>query len=418
MSETHVGVIGAGIIGLCTAHELSQRGMRVTIIERASRDHRGCSHGNAGMVVPSHFIPLAAPGMIGLGMRMMLSRKSPFGIHWSASPSLLRWVIQFARSANAKHVSRCAPVLSELSLASKHAFESFAGEMGAGIDFTTRGLLTLCRDQSTLDAEGHVAEQARALGLRATVVSGSALAGLDPTITMRAAGAIHFEDDCHLSPHAFMDALRTKVEASGVQIHYGESVQSIEKAQSAITGVQTDRQRITADEWVLATGSWSEQLAAQLKLRLPVQPGKGYSMTVAKPVELPKLCSILTEARVAVTPMNGAVRFGGTMEIGASEAGINRNRVQGIVESIPQFFPAFADQEFAQEPVWSGLRPCTPDGMPYVGRTRAATNLTIATGHAMMGFSLGPITGKLVAETICGEAPSISLKLLEPDRFA
>ena len=413
-----VCILGGGIIGLCSAYELNRRGFDVTVVERMGRDHLGCSHGNAGMIVPSHFIPLAAPGMIAMGLRMMPNPKSPFAFHMSLKPSLLRWVLQFARSANPKHVEAASPVLRDLSLASRAAFESMTETFGGELGFTKLGLLMLCREQATLDEEAHEAEQANALGLHANVVAGDALAALDPTITMRAAGAIHFVDDCHASPHAFMDLLRDVVLATGVRIVYDCEVNVIRKSASRINAIEAANGSFEADEFVLATGSWSEAIARQLGLRLPVQPGKGYSMTVKNPVQLPQLCSILTEARVAVTPMNGALRFGGTMEIGASEHGVNRNRVQGIIDSIPGFFPAFADQDFSKEPVWSGLRPCSPDGVPYIGRTRAVENLTIATGHAMMGFSLGPITGKLVSEIIAGDAPTISTKLLDPDRFA
>ena len=392
--------------------------MEVTVLERTPRDHQGCSHGNGGMVVPSHFTPLAAPGVVGQGMRMMWNRKSPFGFNFSLQPNLWRWVFQFMRSANSRHVNTCSPVLRDLHLASRAAYESLAEELGEGFGFSTCGLLMLCRDQSTFDAEAHVAEQANALGLRANVVTGRALEELDSAITMKAAGGVHFLDDCHFSPHAFMDGLRTHVEAQGVKIVYNAEVSSLNLAGSKLDAVHTAQGTFGGDEFVLAAGSWSERIAAQLKLRLPVQPGKGYSMTLAHPVQVPHLCLILTEARVAVTPISSTLRFAGTMEIGAGEHGINNQRVKGIIDSIPEFLPEFAKQDFSREPVWSGLRPCSPDGMPYVGRTQAIRNLTVATGHAMMGMSLGPITGKLVGEIICGESPSVSVNLLSPDRFA
>ena len=395
----HVLVIGGGIIGLTSAYSLVQRGYQVTVLDKEPEENNGCSHGNAGMVVPSHFIPLAAPGMISMGLRMMPNPKSPFGIQASLSPSLLRWMFQFWKSANSTHVKNCSPILRDLNLASRKAYEQMASELGEGLGFTKRGLLMLCQLQSTLDEEAHVAEQATQLGLHAKVLTGNALMEADPSITMKAAGAIHFEDDCHLSPHDFMHKLKTFLVQKGVTFIHGTELTGFTLDQSTIRSVQTAGEDIVADEYVLATGSWSEKIAAQLKLNLPIQPGKGYSMTLTDVPELPKLCSILTEARVAATPMNGSLRFAGTMEIGASGTAINANRVQGIVESIPQFFPKFTSDKFKDQPVWSGLRPCSPEGMPYIG------------------FSLGPVTGNLVAEIIAGASPSIPLQLVNPDRF-
>ena len=148
-----------------------------------------------------------------------------------------------------------------------------------------------------------------------------------------------------------------------------------------------------------------------------MQAGKGYSLTLTKPRELPQLCSIFTEARVAVTPMGGTLRFGGTMEIAGLNEDINPVRVQGIIKAVSKYFPQFTSDDFAGIQPWRGLRPCSPDGLPYLGRTTKYSNLTLATGHAMMGLSLGPITGKLVSEIVAGERPSIDLSLLNPDRY-
>jgi D-amino-acid dehydrogenase len=174
----------------------------------------------------------------------------------------------------------------------------------------------------------------------------------------------------------------------------------------------------SADEYVIAGGSWSPLMSRALGLRLPMQAGKGYSLTLPKPRQLPGVCSILAEARIAVTPMGGGLRFGGTMEIAGLDEAINPVRVLGIIKAVPRYLPEFTPDDFAGIPPWSGLRPCSPDGLPYLGRTGKFANLTIATGHAMMGLSLGPITGRLVAEVLSGEQPSHDLKLLSPDRYA
>jgi len=173
-----------------------------------------------------------------------------------------------------------------------------------------------------------------------------------------------------------------------------------------------------ADEFVLCGGSWTQALARQLRIRLPMQAGKGYSLTLPQPRQLPAICSIFHEARVAVTPMGGALRFGGTMEIDGMSEEINPVRVRGIINAVPKYFPDFTAKDFEGVQPWRGLRPCSPDGLPYVGRAARYSNLSIATGHAMMGLSLGPITGKLVAEIVSGEKPGIDIGMLSPDRYA
>ena len=169
---------------------------------------------------------------------------------------------------------------------------------------------------------------------------------------------------------------------------------------------------------VLCGGVWSAQLAKELELKLPMQAGKGYSLTLANPKQLPELCSICTEARLAVTPMEGALRVGGTMEMAGIDESITQRRVRGITRAFPQYFPAFEEKDFCEVKPWSGLRPVSPDGMPYIGRTKRWNNLTIATGHAMMGLSLAPATGRIVAELLSGEKSPVALELMSPDRFA
>ena len=178
------------------------------------------------------------------------------------------------------------------------------------------------------------------------------------------------------------------------------------------------RGEFAADEFILCGGSWSPVLARELGLKIPIQAGKGYSLTLTQPRELPQLCSIFTEARVAVTPMGASLRFGGTMEIAGLNEDINPVRVQGIIKSVPKYFPKFTPEDFDGIQPWRGLRPCSPDGLPYLGRTAKFSNLILATGHAMMGMSLSPITGQLVSEIVSGEKPSFDLNLLSPDRFA
>jgi D-amino-acid dehydrogenase len=229
---------------------------------------------------------------------------------------------------------------------------------------------------------------------------------------------VFYPKDCHLSPEQFIAALQSELESLGVAMLWETEVLGLIKIGRNIVAVETSRGQIEAHEFVLCGGVWSTEVANQLNLNLPMQAGRGYSLTLENPRQLPELCSICTEARLAVTPMNGSLRIGGTMELAGITEAIKPKRIRGITRAFPDYFPAFSEADFIDVKPWSGLRPVSPDGMPYVGRTARWSNLSIATGHAMMGLSLAPATGKLVADLLCGNQPSIALELMSPDRFA
>ena len=413
----HIVVCGAGVIGLSCAYALRQRGFAVTVVDRSPEVRDGCSFGNAGMIVPSHFIPLAAPGMTKLALKWMFDSKSPFYIRPRLSADLISWGLRFMRAANAVHVSRTAPLIRDLSLASRTLYEQLADQTKNDFGLVCRGLLMLCKTQHTLDDEAHVATRARELGVPAEVVSAARAAELDPDVRMAIAGAIYFPLDCHLSPQRLMGTLLGLCQSAGVNFQWSTEITGWRSTNARLNAAQTTRGEIVADEFILAGGSWSPAMVRGLGLKLPMQAGKGYSVTLTQPRQLPQLCSIFTEARVAVTPMGDTLRIGGTMELSGMDESIQHERVAGITESVPRYFPEFTAEDFRDIPVWRGLRPCAPDGLPYLGRFGAYANLTAATGHAMMGLSLAPITGRLVAELLFGEKPSIDVSALSPDRF-
>ena len=405
----HVVVIGGGVIGLSVAAECARRGHRVTVLERA-RARRGSSLGNAGMIVPSHFIPLAAPGMVALGLRWMWNPESPFYIQPRLDWELLAWAWRFWRASTRERVERAAPLLRDLHLASRAAYEQIGAECG----LVQKGLLMLCKTPRALDEEAHTAAKARTLGLPAEVLDARQTAALDPGVTMDIAGSVHFPRDCHLQPERYVAALERRL---GGALLDAEST-GWRREGARLVAVRTTGGEVAGDEFILCGGAWSPGVAREIGLRLPMQAGKGYSLTLPEPVELPQLCSVLTEARVAVTPMGTALRVGGTMEIAGCNERISPRRVAGIVKAVPQYFPRFRAEHFAGIEPWCGLRPCSPDGLPYLGRTRAAENLIVATGHAMMGLSLAPVTGEIAAQIADGEPPRFDLRLLAPDRFA
>ncbi len=417
----HVAVVGGGVIGLCAAYYALRAGKRVTLLERGPEGDGHCCTENAGMVVPSHFVPLAAPGMVSLGLRWMLNPRSPFAIRLRPSRDLLRWGLLFWRHANRRHVEASRELLRDLNLRSRALFAELEGEGGYGL--VQRGLVMLCAGQKALDAEAHLAGDAAALGLDVEVCDAARLAAIDPDIDMAAAGGVWFKQDCHMDPGRFLDRLRGEVLRMGGEISHGVEVRGFVREGRTIraaTLAGAGGAELRADQFVLAGGAWTPELARGLGLRLPMQAGKGYSMTVPEPVQRPRLCSILTEARVAVTPVaGGGLRLAGTMEIGRNDLRVNERRVEGIIASVPRYLPRFEAGHFAGLRRWAGLRPCSPDGLPYLGPAPSiADNLFLATGHSMMGLSLAPVTGQLIAQLLCGEAPEIGLAQLAPDRFS
>ncbi|HEX8171707.1 MAG TPA: FAD-dependent oxidoreductase [Thermoanaerobaculia bacterium] len=400
-----VAVAGGGIIGLCTAWYVRERGHEVIVVDRGGV---GCSYGNAGMIVPSHFVPLAAPGAIRTALRWMLNRESPFYVKPRLDIDLLRWGWRFHRASTRAHVERAAPLLRDLHLASLRLYQSLAPE-----ELVQRGLLIVCKSAHALHEEAQTAAMASRLGMQAEVVDAAGVAELEPELRMDLAGGVFYPGDAHLDPSRVMGMLAAKLDVERVDAQ----VTGWRTANGRIAAMRTTSGEIAADEYVVAAGSWSTALVRELGIDLPMQAGKGYSLTMPRPRQQARRGIILAEARVAVTPMGEQLRFGGTMEIAGLHELIDPVRVRGIIRSALRYFPDFEARDFDGIAPWCGLRPCSPDGLPYIGRARGFANLSIATGHAMMGMSLGPVTGKLIAELVSGETPSIDLAQLAPDRY-
>jgi D-amino-acid dehydrogenase len=410
-----VVIVGGGVVGLSAALHCLRAGREVRVIDRGGVDAPNCSTGNAGMVVPSHFVPLAAPGMIAKGLRWMFDRESPFYVKPRPSAALLRWGWLFWRHANAGHVARSRELLRDLSLESRRMFAELAQEEDFG--FEPRGLLMLCKTGKGLEEEAAMAAAAAEIGIEAQVLDPREAAALDPGITMDVKGAVYFPQDCHLDPDLFLAVMRRRVVEMGGELTGSAEADGFELAGGRVTALRAGGRRHEGGHFVVAGGVWSPALLRQVGLRLPMQAGKGYSLTLAQPPELPQLCSIFVEDKVAVTPLDGKLRFAGTMEVGANDLRIDPARVRGIVNSVPGYFPRFRREDFVGIEPWAGLRPVSPDGLPYLGTVPGLDNLVVATGHAMMGLSLGPVSGRLVAELVDGRQPFLPISQLAPARF-
>lgn len=413
-----VVVIGAGIVGLCSAYYLLERGHRVTILERGEPDHDCCSLGNAGFISPSHFVPLAAPGIVVKALRWMGDPESPFYIHPRFDPALVAWGIRFWRASSRERAEKAAPLLRDLNLQSRTLYEALAARTGNAFDLRREGLLLLVRTDRGLEEEAALAERSRELGMPAEVLDAAAVRALEPGLELDVRGGVRYPLDAHLTPQRLVQAMTRLVEERGAKVVWGAEVVSWRWSQSGVTSAVTPKGDFGGEEFVLTAGSWTPILVRALGLRLPMQPGKGYSLTLDAPRSLPRHSMILQEARVAVTPMGSSLRVGGTMELAGYDLEIHPPRIRGLIRSLCRYLPTYRPEDFETIRPWCGLRPCTPDGLPYIGRTHRRPNLIVASGHAMMGVSMAPITGTLVAEIVSNEPPSVDLSGLDPDRFA
>lgn len=413
-----IHIIGGGVVGLCSAWYLRQAGFEVTVIDKGDLSE-GCSYGNAGMIVPSHFMPLAAPGVIAQGIRWMFNSKSPFYIKPRLNLELMQWLWQFYRSCTWENVQNAMPILRDFNNLSKELYHNFSQTEGFDFDFEARGLLMLCKNPKILHEEAEVAEQAHILGIEAKPLNSSEVQQLESGIKLDVAGGVFYPGDAHLYSNKFMAQLKTALRNSGVTLLSHKKVNGFITENGKINKILlANNETLDVGHVVLATGSWSAKILKTLGIRLLMQDGKGYSITLQNPDIKPLYPTILVEARVAITPMGEDLRIGGTLEISNLSSKINPSRLAGILESVPKYYPELKPETPPLKEVWHGFRPCTPDGLPYIGRSERFSNLTYATGHAMMGMSLGPATGKLVAEILQNQQPSIPLELFIPERFA
>ena len=408
----HVSVIGGGVIGLCSAYYLSKEGCKVTVFD-ASEMTDGCSYGNAGMIVPSHIIPLAQPGMIAQGMKWMLDSKSPFYVKPRLSLDLLNWGLQFYKNANQKQLDLAMPALRDLSLFSKELYQDLH-KVNPSFFFEEKGLLMLYKTEKVGDEIFHEGSLAQKLGLEVEFLTKEDIAKLETGTKTDAIGAVHYKSDAHLYPQKFIAFLKEELQKNGVEIKSNCTVKDFVLTNDKITEIKSSIGNFSTDEVVLATGAWSPEIAKKLGTSISLLPGKGYSFTLFNEKEKPVIPSILCEGKVAVTPMDKAIRYGGTMEIThTKDTKINTNRLQGIVNTVNEFYPNVNVGLPITEYVWYGFRPCTPSGMPIICRDKKLTNLVFATGHAMMGLSLAPATGKIVTELIQNKKPSVGIDLFK-----
>jgi len=408
-------IVGGGVIGLFTAYYLHKKGAEVVVIDKGDMTD-GCSYGNAGLIVPSHVVPLASPGMLRKGIKNLFRPESPVAARMAPNAGLLHWYLRFTGAATEKHVKKSIPVLKELSLLSKGLYQELKASADLDFPFWQKGLLMLYQSQQTGEELLEEAEIARHTGLLVNELSRNEILQLEPDALPTVSGGVHYHSDDHLNPSALMNSLISYLEKSGVQLIHNCALLKIKTTGTKAIGAETSRGLFGFDQLVITAGMWSPPIMKQLGLRLAVQPGKGYSFKVKTSAEI-HYPALLSDANVAVTPLgNGLTQFGGGMELGYGDMKIRRTRVDQIIKAVGEFYPSEKGIEIKDEQIWQGHRPCSFDGLPFIGKVPAYNNVFAGTGHSMMGVTLAPATGQLLSELISGEKNSLNLNPFRLER--
>ena len=409
-----VVIIGGGIIGLCSAYYLQKEGCAVTIIDQSGMT-KGASFVNAGYITPSHIIPLAAPGMITKGLKWMFDTASPFYVKPRLDKDFLKWAWAFKKSATASKVEKAIPIIKEINILGRTLYEEIKQSGDFNFHYERKGLLMLYKTDKAGEEEWEVGQRAIKEGLNVNHITAEEVKKMEPDAAIDCKGAVYFDSDAHMTPNEFMTEMASYLKKKGVTFYTHEKVQDLVISKDAIKEVMTTKRKLKADEVLVAAGSWSSLLTRKLGVKIPIQAGKGYRINTERETGI-TIPALLVEAKVAVTPMNGFTRFAGTMELAGINDTINPKRVKAISKSVSNYYQGLSLTKEEEATADFGLRPCSPDGLPYIGRTHKYKNLIIASGHAMMGWSLGPPTGKLVSEIISDKKLSLDIKPFHPER--
>jgi D-amino-acid dehydrogenase len=400
-----VVIIGGGVVGTACAYFLSRSGWSVTIAERDAFGS-GCSAGNCGLVCPSHVLPLAEPGAMRTVLKAMLRRNSPFSIAPRFDPALWAWLWNFARRCNRRDMMSAARGIQALLESSLGLYREIVGRESLDCEWESRGLLFVYRTKAEMDA---YAETDKLLGEEfhcpASRHDGDAVAALEPALKAGLAGGWYYEDDAHLRPDRLLKSWRRVLEAAGVTIREHCEVRGFVTESGRVRAIATSQGELEAGTYLVAAGALTPQFQEDLGCRLPIQPGKGYSLTMPRPASCPTIPIIFVEHKVVATPFASGYRLGSTMEFAGYDSRINRDRLQLLKDGAAPYLKEPYCDPIEEE--WYGWRPMTYDGLPIIDRSPKLENVWIAAGHNMLGLSMAPATGKLVAELLGGETPHI-----------
>ena len=412
--NNNIIVVGGGVIGISVAYYLSKSGIPVTVLEQ-NTVCSGSSYGNAGLIVPSHSIPLASPSAIINGLKWMIKKDSPFYIKPRISIDLINWVLRFIAASTYSKLKNTTSKKIEMSLQSLLLYRELIETEQFDVGFHQNGSLSVYSTEHEFTKGEQESVMLNDFGISNMVMDQTDILDFEPTLSPIVKGGIFYDQDAHITPDLFVKTLADRIKSLGSSIQTGVAIKTIETAGNRLTAIVTNKETYHPSEVVFAAGAWSGKLLKMLGIRLPVEPGKGYSITTSTSIDMPKRPLMLVEGKVGVTPFDNALRFAGTLELSGLNTEINHTRIGAIIDTVEKYMNLQVNQRNRE--FWCGMRPMSPDGLPIIGRIKSFNNAIICSGHSTLGMTLAPASGRLVADILKNDTPIINPDPFSPNRF-
>ncbi|SMP69699.1 D-amino acid dehydrogenase small subunit [Neorhodopirellula lusitana] len=410
-----VTIVGAGIVGITCAHYLEQAGFRVTVLDQG-KVASACSMANCGYICPSHALPLTEPGAFRVAISSMFNRNSPFRVKPQLSPAVWKWMFQFAKRCTHEQMLAAGKPLQAILESSMSEYHQLISEFKLDCEWKEDGLLYVLQTQRGMD---HFAATDKIIsdnfGIAAQRIDGDALPEFDSGLKPGLAGAYLYPGDTSVRPDKLNAALTFSLRSRGVRFVEGCELKSVRKEAGRVVALETSKGEFASDQFVFAFGAWASKWESALQCSIPVQPGKGYSVTMGRTANAPKHPILFPEHKVGVSPFDQGLRLGSMMEFAGYDRSIPDRRIQQLRDSARPYLVASVDGP--AESKWFGWRPMTWDSLPIIGLAGDLRNAYLATGHNMLGLSLAPGTGRLIAEMMTGQKTHLPSEPYSPSRF-
>jgi D-amino-acid dehydrogenase len=412
-NKSKVIIIGGGVLGISSAYFLEKMGAEVTLVE-SNEIGSGCSYANGGLLVPSHSIPLPQPGMVQKGLLSMFSKFPSFSIDPKEFIKALPWLLTFMRYCYSHKLQSNLKYICELASHSKNIYEEIATTEKINFEFKKKGMILLFQKQKSFDKSCKFSEILKQQGIEEQILDSQQVKTLEPTVS-KTIGGIFYPNDAHLDPNKYIKSL-TQLLKPKIQLLDHTKVIGFDFSSTKISSVKTTKGILKADKIIICAGTFSKELLKTLNKKIPLQAAQGHSLVVEKNRQSPQIPLILEDAKITVTPFVRGTRYSGLLNFCSTSQKINKQKINIIKNAVNYFLhdPVFAKKNTE---AWCGYRPCTPDGVPIISQVDSYQNLFLATGHAMLGMTLGPMSGKLIAELALNKVPSMPIGAFSLSRF-